>query len=70
MIYSAIWRRLPGPLPVRILLALVLVLAVVAVCFLWVFPYIAPLMPFNDNTVDPTGARPPAVHAPQLEASS
>ena len=38
----------------RVLLAAVLVLAVVAVLFLWVFPRIAPLMPFNDNTVDPS----------------
>lgn len=56
MIYSAIWRALPGPLAVRVLLALVLVLAVVAVLFVWVFPRIAPLMPFNDNTVDPGAA--------------
>lgn len=58
MLYAAIWRALPGPLGVRILLATVLVLLVVAVCFLWLFPRIAPLMPFNDNTVDPT-----ALHA-------
>ena len=54
MLYAAIWRALPGPLAVRILLAVVLVLAVVAVLFVWVFPRIAPLMPFNDNTVDPS----------------
>ena len=60
MIYAAIWRALPGPLAVRLLLSLVLVLAVVAFCFLWLFPRIAPAMPFNDNTVDPTatGAAP------------
>ena len=27
-------------------------MAVVAFLFLWLFPRIAPLMPFNDNTVD------------------
>ena len=70
MIYGAIWRALPGPLVVRALLALVLALAVVAFCFLWLFPRIAPLMPFNDNTVDPSAARPSAVHAQQLEATS
>ena len=42
------------PFDRRVLLALVLVLAVVAVLFVWVFPRIAPLMPFNDNTVDPS----------------
>jgi hypothetical protein len=29
---------------------------VVAFCFVWLFPRIAPLMPFNDNTVSPSGA--------------
>ena len=54
MIYAAIWRALPGPLPVRILLAVVLLVVVVAFCFLWLFPRIAPVMPFNDNTVNPS----------------
>jgi hypothetical protein len=68
MLYGAIWRALPGPLPVRILLAGVLVLAVVAFCFLWLFPRIAPLMPFNDNTVDPAALRAPTqvVQGPSL----
>jgi hypothetical protein len=56
MLYAAIWRALPGPLVVRVLLAALLLLLVVAVCFLWLFPRIAPLMPFNDNTVDPNAA--------------
>ena len=56
MIYAAIWRTLPGPLAVKLLLSLVLVLAVVAFCFLWLFPRIAPAMPFNDNTVDEAAA--------------
>jgi hypothetical protein len=58
MLYAAIWRSLPGPTVVRLMLALLLLLAVVAFCFLWLFPRIAPLMPFNDNTVDhgPSGA--------------
>jgi hypothetical protein len=50
--YGFIWRHLPGPVAVRILLALVLLAAVVAVLFLWVFPAVAPIMPFNDGTVD------------------
>ncbi len=49
--YGWIWRHLPGPLPVRLLTALLLILAVVAVCFVWVFPAIAPHMPFNQTTV-------------------
>jgi hypothetical protein len=51
-VYAFVWRHLPGPLVVRIVLALVLLAAVVAVLFLWVFPAIAPQMPFNNGTVD------------------
>jgi hypothetical protein len=50
--YGYLWRFLPGPLAVRILLALILLAAAVAVLFLWVFPEIAPHMPFNNGTVD------------------
>jgi hypothetical protein len=49
--YGALWRVLPGPWPVKLLLCLVLVVAVVAVCFQWLFPAIAPYMPFNGNSV-------------------
>jgi hypothetical protein len=40
---------------VKAVQCLVLLLAVVAVCFVWLFPAVAPHMPFNDNTVE-TGA--------------
>jgi membrane protein YdbS with pleckstrin-like domain len=49
--YGSLWRFLPGPWPVKVLLALVLVTLVVAVCFLWLFPAVATYMPFNDNAV-------------------
>lgn len=49
--YGWLWRILPGPIAVRIVLAVVLTLVVVAVLFTWVFPAIAPLVPFNDNTI-------------------
>ena len=52
MFYSWLWSILPGPLGVKVLAALVLAIAVVAILFTWVFPAIAPLLPFNDNTVD------------------
>ncbi|WP_114856449.1 hypothetical protein [Brachybacterium sp. YJGR34] len=61
--YAWLFRRLPGPLWVRILVALVLLAAVVAVLFAWVFPAIAPFMPFNDGLVgapEPGGAPDPA----------
>lgn len=50
--YGWLWRALPGPAPVRALLMLALAAGVVAACFTWVFPAIAPFMPFNDITVD------------------
>ena len=45
-------RQLPGPLPVRVLLASVALLAVVALLFFVVFPAVEPLLPLNDVTVD------------------
>ena len=49
--YGPLWRLLPGPWPVRVILSLALVGVVVAVCFLWLFPAIAPHVPFNGNVV-------------------
>lgn len=49
--YGLIWRILPGPMALKLFEALILVLAVVDVLFTWVFPLIAPYMPFNENTV-------------------
>lgn len=56
--YAALWRLLPGPWPVKALACLILLCAVVAVCFVWVFPAAAPYMPFNDNTVSPGSSSP------------
>ncbi|MEJ5914594.1 hypothetical protein [Pseudokineococcus sp. 1T1Z-3] len=58
-IYGTLWAALPGPRPVRVLLAALLALAVVAVCFRWVFPAVAPSVPWNEGTVD----APPAASA-------
>lgn len=49
--YGWLWRVLPGPMAIKVLLALVLAVAVIAALFTWVFPAIAPFMPFNDTTV-------------------
>lgn len=54
--YGWLWRHLPGPLPLRLLLALVLLLGVLALLFLVVFPEVEPLLPFSDVTVDGTSA--------------
>ncbi|HPB72251.1 MAG TPA: hypothetical protein PLX71_04655 [Phycicoccus sp.] len=50
--YAALWRLLPGPAWVKALQVLVLIVAVVAVCFVWVFPWISPKLPFTQNTVE------------------
>jgi len=50
--YGALWRLLPGPVAVKAILALILFLAVVWGLMTWVFPAIAPFMPFNDVTVE------------------
>ena len=50
--YGWVWRVLPGPVPVKVIGALVLLVAVVAVLFTGVFPAIAPMMPFNETTVE------------------
>lgn len=48
--YSWIWRHLPGPLPLRIALAAVLIIGVVALLLFVVFPWIEPMLPFNQVT--------------------
>lgn len=49
--YGWLWRHLPGPTAVRVLVLAVAAFAVLAACFLWVFPAVAPFMPFNETTV-------------------
>ena len=54
MIYPWVWRHLPGPWPMRVLLALLLLIAVVALLFTTVFPWAEKSLPFLDVTVDQT----------------
>lgn len=53
--YVWFWRSLPGPVPVRVLLALLSFIAIAALLLFVVFPAVEPLLPFNDVTVDRTG---------------
>lgn len=53
--YAALWRLLPGGRWAKALQMLVLAAVVVAVLFVWVFPAIAPHLPFEDVTIEPTG---------------
>ena len=47
--YGALWRVLPGPWWVRVL---ILVAAVLAACVLWLFPYIDQFVAPTDSTVE------------------
>ena len=49
--YAYLWRHLPGPVYVKVLIALAIAALVVVLLFGWVFPWIEPLMPFSGNTV-------------------
>lgn len=49
--YGWLWRHLPGSAWLRAGILAVLAVGLLAACFLWVFPAIAPLMPFNNTTV-------------------
>ena len=40
--YSWLWRHLPGPTAVRVLVSMVLAAGAVAALFTWVFPAIEP----------------------------
>lgn len=50
--YGWIWRQLPGPVPVRAATAVALVLGVVALLMFVVFPWLEPLLPFNEVTAE------------------
>ncbi|QUQ69978.1 hypothetical protein [Kutzneria sp. CA-103260] len=48
--YGWIWRHLPGPTAAKVAEAVVLVLGVIALLMLVVFPWVEPLLPFNQVT--------------------
>ncbi|HEY4314541.1 MAG TPA: hypothetical protein VGO19_03430 [Actinomycetes bacterium] len=50
--YAWIWRNLPGPVPVRLLISLALVVAVIALLFTVVFPWAEKALPFLHVTVN------------------
>ena len=51
--YAALWRILPGPTWVRILLLLLPLAAVVFALFTWVFPWVDGIINPIEVTVDP-----------------
>ena len=51
MMYGWLWRRLPGPAWVRVVVLAAAAAAVVVLCFEWVFPAVAEHLPINEQTV-------------------
>lgn len=49
--YGALWRILPGPLWVRILLVLLLLVAVLYSLSTWVFPWVESIINNQEATV-------------------
>jgi hypothetical protein len=49
--YGALWRVLPGPWWLRVLILLVLAAAVVYGLFMWVFPWVSQFVNPQDVTV-------------------
>lgn len=50
--YGALWRILPGPWWVRLLIVLLLLAAVLYALFFYVFPWVSPLLLPEDVTVE------------------
>ena len=50
--YGALWRVLPGPWWVRVLILAVLFAAVLVACVYWAFPFIDHFVAPTDSTVE------------------
>ncbi|CAN5452960.1 hypothetical protein BH10ACT7_BH10ACT7_25200 [soil metagenome] len=50
--YGALWRILPGPVWLRILILLCFVAAILTALIFWVFPWVNSLIPTQDVTVE------------------
>ena len=61
--YGALWRLIPGPWPVKLLVMLLLAAAVLLALATWVFPWIDSFLPEQDVTVGDGAAGAAAVGA-------
>ena len=50
--YGALWRVLPGPWWVRVIILLVAIAALLWACVMWVFPFIDHYVAPTDSTVE------------------
>ena len=65
--YAVLWRALPGPVVVRVLLLLLILALVVFMCFEWLFPLVASWLPYDETTVgaDTGGTAYPSFPTPE-----
>lgn len=49
--YAWVWQRLPGPWPVRLVIYLALVAAIVFALFVWAFPWAEDALDLGNVTV-------------------
>jgi hypothetical protein len=63
-VYGWIWRKLPFGIPGKIMGSLILLGAVCAALWFWVFPAIDPILPFNDVQVTAPSNQPSAPASP------
>jgi len=50
--YAWIWRKLPGPFAMKLTLAVVLALGVIALLMFVIFPWLEPRLWFNEVSVN------------------
>jgi hypothetical protein len=43
-VYAALWRFLPGPWWVRVIILVLLAAAILTACVFWIFPFIQPFV--------------------------
>ncbi|MFD9702934.1 hypothetical protein [Lentzea sp. NPDC059081] len=55
--YAWVWRRLPGPFALRLVVALVVLCGLGLLLWYVVFPLLDPLLPFSDSTVEALSPR-------------
>ncbi|WP_408921749.1 hypothetical protein ACKFRU_10140 [Corynebacterium tuberculostearicum] len=49
--YRALWNFLPGPTPMKVILAIAIAVGVFFLLMEVVFPWLSPMMPYNDVAV-------------------
>lgn len=62
--YGALWRRLPGPVGVKMVLSVLLIAGAAALLWFYVFPAVEERLPYNDVTVEQEeafGGAPPSI---------